>query len=193
MDTLRAMLVRTTQMDGPVLVEPVVHGDDRGFFVETFRTSELPDLGLPDGLEFIQENQSRSRRGVVRGMHIRTGSGMAKLIRCARGAILDVIVDVRRGSPSHGKWEAFELTDNNQHQLLVPIGFAHGFCVLSEIADIIYKQTAYYDPKLERGITYDDPDVGISWPIPREDMILSDRDAQAPLLRDVAPQLDFEY
>jgi dTDP-4-dehydrorhamnose 3,5-epimerase len=187
------MLVRTTQMDGPVLVEPVVHGDDRGFFVETFRTSELPDLGLPDGLEFIQENQSRSRFGVVRGMHMQIGSGMAKMVRCARGSILDVIVDVRRGSPSYGKWEAFELTDENQYQLLVPIGFAHGFCVLSEVADVIYKQTAYYDPELERGIAYNDPDVGILWPLPNEELTVSQRDAKAPFLRDVADQLDFTY
>jgi dTDP-4-dehydrorhamnose 3,5-epimerase len=180
-------------MNGPVLVEPVVHGDERGFFVETFRKSELPDLGLHDGLEFIQENHSRSRRGVLRGMHVQIGSGMAKLVRCARGAILDVIVDVRRGSPSQGGWEAFELTDANHHQLLVPVGFAHGFCVTSDVADVIYKQTAYYDPELERGIAYNDPDVGISWPIAREEMIVSDRDAKAPLLRDIAPQLDFGY
>ena len=180
-------------MDGPVLVEPVVHGDDRGFFVETYRKSELLELGLPAGLEFVQENQSRSRRGVVRGMHIQLGGGMAKLVRCARGAIVDVIVDVRRGSPTHGKWEAFELTDKNQHQLLVPVGFAHGFCVVSELADVIYKQTAYYDPRLERGIAYDDPDVGISWPLPDEELVVSQRDANAPLLCDLADQLDFTY
>ena len=119
------------------------------------------------------------------------GSGMAKLVRCARGAIVDVIVDVRLGSPTHGKWEAFELTDANHHQLLVPVGFAHGFCVTSDVADVIYKQTAYYDPDLERGIAYNDPDVGITWPIPLEKMIVSERDAKAPLLRDIAPQLDF--
>jgi dTDP-4-dehydrorhamnose 3,5-epimerase len=182
---------RKPAIDGPVLVEPVVHGDDRGFFVETFRKTELVELGLPEGAEFVQENQSRSCRGVVRGMHTQLGSGMAKLVRCARGAIVDVIVDVRPGSPSHGKWAAFELTDANHHQLLVPVGFAHGFCVVSDVADVIYKQTAYYDPELERGIACNDPDVGITWPIPPEEMILSARDAKAPLLRDVASQLDF--
>ena len=187
------MFVRTTQMDGPVLVEPVVHGDDRGFFVETYRKSEMLELGLPAELEFVQENHSRSRRGVVRGMHMQIRSPMAKMVRCARGAIVDVIVDVRRGSPSHGKWEAFELTDENHYQLLVPIGFAHGFCVVSEVADVIYKQTAYYDPELERGIAYNDPDVDISWPLPDEELVVSHRDAHAPLLRDLADQLDFTY
>jgi dTDP-4-dehydrorhamnose 3,5-epimerase len=187
------VLFRKLEMDGPVLVEPVVHGDDRGFFVETFRKSELSELGLPEGAEFVQENQSRSSRGVVRGMHMQVGPGMAKLVRCARGAIFDVIVDVRQGSPSYGKWQAFELTDANNHQLLVPVGFAHGFCVTSEVADVIYKQTAYYDPELERGIAPNDPDVGISWPIPEPERLLSQRDANAPLLRDLAPRLGFRY
>ena len=174
-----------------MLVEPEVHRDDRGLFVETYRKSELPDLGLPADLEFVQENHSRSRRGVVRGMHLHIGCGITKMVRCARGAVFDAIVDVRRGSPSFGKWEGFELTDTNHHQLLVPIGFAHGFCVVSELADVIYKQTAYYDPELERGIAYDDPDVGILWPIPHEDVVVSQRDADAPLLRDLADELEF--
>lgn len=187
------MLFHKFDMDGPVLVEPKVHGDDRGFFVETFRKSELSELGLPEGAEFVQENHSRSRRGVVRGMHMQLGAGMAKLVRCARGAIVDVIIDVRQRSPSYGKWQAFELTDVNHHQLLVPVGFAHGFCVTSEVADVIYKQTAYYDPELERGITPNDPDVGISWPVSKEEMLLSQRDINAPLLRDLAPRLRFRY
>lgn len=102
-----------------------------------------------------------------------------------------MIVDVRAGSPTHGKWAAFELTDANHHQLFVPVGFAHGFCVTSDVADVIYKQTAYYDPELERGIAYNDPDVAITWPIPPDEMIVSERDAKAPLLRDIVSQLDF--
>ena len=102
-----------------------------------------------------------------------------------------MIVDVRRGSPTHGKWEAFELTDENHLQLLVPIGFAHGFCVVSDVADVIYKQTAYYDPELERGIAYNDPDVDISWPVSDDELVVSDRDASAPLLREIADELDF--
>jgi dTDP-4-dehydrorhamnose 3,5-epimerase len=178
-------------MLGPLLLEPVIHGDERGFFVETLRVGWLPELGLAEGIEFIQENHSRSRRGVVRGMHMQLGAGMAKLVRCARGAVLDVIVDARLGSTSYGKWEGFELTDTNHHQLLVPVGFAHGFCVISEVADVIYKQTAYYDPVLERGIAYNDPDVGISWPLPDQELIVSSRDANAPLLRHLAEELDF--
>jgi dTDP-4-dehydrorhamnose 3,5-epimerase len=181
------------RIDGPVVIEPAVHGDDRGFFIETFRQSKLAELGLPEDLQFVQDNHSRSRRGVVRGIHLHVGDGVVKLVRCARGAIVDVLVDVRRGSPTYGKWEAFELNDVNHHQLLVPIGFGHGFCVVSEVADVLYKQTAYYDPAVERGFAYNDPDVGIEWPLPAEELIPSRRDATAPLLRDLAKELPFTY
>jgi dTDP-4-dehydrorhamnose 3,5-epimerase len=116
---------------------------------------------------------------------------MAKLVRCARGAILDVLVDLRRGSPSFGKWEAFELTDENLHQLYCPIGFAHGFCVTSDFADVIYKCSAYYDESIERGIKYDDPEIGIEWP--EIELIPSERDANAPCLSEIAQELPFEY
>ena len=181
------------KIDGPILIEPVVHSDSRGFFVETFRQSRLAELGVPEGSQFIQDNQSRSRRGVVRGMHLQVGDGVVKLVRCARGAIVDVVVDVRRGSPTYGEWAAFELSDANHHQLLVPIGFGHGFCVVSEVADVIYKQTTYYDAELERGFVYDDPDVGIGWPLPADELIPSERDAAAPLLRELADELPFTY
>ncbi len=179
-----------TELEGPVLVEPVVHGDQRGFFSETYRRSVFQSLGIPD--EFVQDNHSRSKRGVVRGMHFQVGSGMAKLVRCARGSILDVVVDLRKGSPGFGKWEAYPLTDENLHQLYCPIGFAHGFCVTSDYADVVYKCSAYYDESIERGIKYDDPDVGIEWP---EELELepSQRDANAPLLRDVQDELPFVY
>jgi dTDP-4-dehydrorhamnose 3,5-epimerase len=180
-------------IEGPVLVQPVVHGDDRGFFVETFRQNRLAELGISEDLQFVQDNHSRSRRGVVRGMHLHAGEGIVKLVRCARGTIVDVIVDARHGSPTFGKWEAFELSDVNHHQLLVPVGFGHGFCVVSGVADVLYKQTAYYDPELERGFAYNDPDVGIRWPLPAAELIPSARDAQSPLLRDLAPELPFTY
>ena len=125
-----------------------------------FASSALGELGIADG--FVQDNHSRSRRGIVRGMHYQPGQ--AKLVRCARGAILDVLVDIRRGSPQFGQWEAFELDDFEHRQLYVPDGFAHGFCVLSDIADVSYKTSAYYDPALEGGFAYDDPEVGIEWP-----------------------------
>jgi dTDP-4-dehydrorhamnose 3,5-epimerase len=117
---------------------------------------------------------------------------VAKLVRCSRGAILDVVVDLRRGSPTYGEWESFELDDQNMRMAYCPIGFAHGFCVLSELADVIYKQSGYYAPETERGIRYDDPDVGIRWPADLT-LTVSERDASAPLLRDVADQLPFEF
>jgi dTDP-4-dehydrorhamnose 3,5-epimerase len=181
------------KFEGPILIEPVVHGDERGFFIETFRQNKLAELGLAEDLQFLQDNHSRSRRGVVRGMHLHTGKGVVKLVRCARGVIVDVIVDVRRGSPTYAQWEAFELSDVNHHQLLVPVGFGHGFCVLSEVADVLYKQTAYYDPQLERDFAYNDPEVGIEWPLPAEELIPSERDANAPSLKELAHELPFTY
>jgi dTDP-4-dehydrorhamnose 3,5-epimerase len=177
-----------TRLEGPILIAPVVHGDERGFFAETYRRTRLEELGVHH--EFVQDNHSRSRRGVVRGMHFQIGSGAAKLVRCGRGAIYDVLVDIRRGSPTFGQWEAFELSDENHHQLYVPIGFAHGFCVLSEVADVLYKQSSYFDAALEREIAFDDPDVGIEWP-PDLELIPSQRDLDAPALAEVAHQLPF--
>lgn len=180
----------TTRLDGPILVQPVIHGDARGFFHETYRRAVYTELGIPE--EFVQDNHSRSGRGIVRGMHFQVGRGAAKLVRCARGAILDVLVDLRRGSPTFGEWESFELNDENLHQLYCPIGFAHGFCVLSGVADVMYKQAPYYDESIERGISYNDPDVGIVWP-EELDLRPSDRDANAPRLRDVEAELPFRF
>jgi dTDP-4-dehydrorhamnose 3,5-epimerase len=179
-----------TRLEGPMLIAPVAHPDERGFFLETYRRNVYADLGIRD--EFVQENHSRSVHGVVRGMHFQVGEGLAKLVRCARGSILDVVVDIRRGSPTFGEWEAFELSDENLRQVYCPIGFAHGFCVLSEQADVLYKQTTYYDPALERGIAFDDPDVAIAWPEGIE-LTPSERDARAPLLKDVEAELPFVY
>jgi dTDP-4-dehydrorhamnose 3,5-epimerase len=179
-----------TRLAGPVLIRPVTHPDERGFFQETYRRSAFADLGIDD--EFVQDNHSRSVQGVVRGMHFQVGSGVGKLVRCGRGAILDVVVDIRRGSPTFGEWEAFELTDENFHQIYCPIGFAHGFCVLSEQADVMYKQTTYYQDALERGISYRDPDVAIAWP-EGIDLKPSKRDANAPLLKDIEAELPFVY
>ena len=179
-----------TRLDGPVLFEPAVLGDERGFFCETYRRSVMGELGLPE--EMVQDNQSRSRAGIVRGMHFQVGAGAAKLVRCARGAILDVVVDIRRGSPTFGQWEGFELSDDNMRMAYCPIGFAHGFCVLSDVADVIYKQSNYFADETERGIKYDDPDVGVEWPDHIE-LIPSARDANAPLLREIADELPFAY
>jgi dTDP-4-dehydrorhamnose 3,5-epimerase len=180
----------STRLDGPVLIRPRVFGDARGFFLESYRASALTDLGITDA--FVQDNHSRSSRGVLRGMHFAVGEGSAKLVRCARGAILDVLVDLRRGSPTFGDWEAYKLDDENLLALYVPVGFAHGFCVLSEVADVLYKQSRYYDPAVEREVRYNDPDVGITWPGGLS-LQVSERDRGAPLLRDVADELPFMY
>jgi dTDP-4-dehydrorhamnose 3,5-epimerase len=173
-----------TRLEGPILLEPEVHGDARGFFLETARASTLAELGVTDN--FVQDNQSRSARGVLRGMHFQPG--MAKLVRCARGAIFDVVVDIRPGSPAFGRWEAFELNDENHHQLYCPDGFAHGFCVLSDVADVVYRCSAYYDQARESGFRFDDPEVGIEWPA--IEVQTSERDAAAPLLGELRELLE---
>jgi dTDP-4-dehydrorhamnose 3,5-epimerase len=173
-----------TRLEGPILLEPEVHGDARGFFLETARANVLAELGIAD--EFVQDNHSRSARGVLRGMHFQPG--MAKLVRCARGRVFDVVVDIRPASPAFGRWEGFELSDENHHQVYCPDGFAHGFCVLSDTADLIYRCSAYYDPARESGFRFDDPDVGIGWP--ESNVVTSDRDANAPLLSELREQLE---
>jgi dTDP-4-dehydrorhamnose 3,5-epimerase len=184
------MQITPTRLPGITLVEPTVHGDARGFFAETYRQNVFTEGGMDH--DWVQENHSRSTRGVVRGMHFQTDPGQDKLVRCARGSIVDVVVDLRRGSPTYGEWEAHELSDENMAQLYVPIGFAHGFAVTSEIADVVYKCSWYYVPETERGIRFDDPDVGIEWPAGLE-LKVSDRDRDAPLLRDIADELPYEY
>lgn len=176
-----------TRLEGLKLFAPAVHGDQRGFFVETFREESW---GL-DG-PFVQDNHSRSRRGTLRGIHFQTQPGQAKLVRVARGRVLDVVVDLRVGSPTFGEWESVELDDEQGLQLFIPIGFGHGFCVLSETADFVYKCTAYYDAATETGIRFDDPDVGIEWPADVE-LLYSERDREAPRLADVAGSLPFRY
>jgi dTDP-4-dehydrorhamnose 3,5-epimerase len=178
------MRALATKLDGPVLIEPVVHRDARGFFEEVYRRDVLQELGITD--EFVQDNHSRSSQGIVRGMHFQPG--MAKLVGCARGAIFDVLVDIRPGSSTFGRWEGFRLDDENCHQLYCPDGFAHGFCVLSEVADVIYKTSAYWDPERESGFAHDDPDVGIEWPTGLE-LVASERDRGAPLLKEIAARL----
>jgi len=176
-----------TKLDGVVLVEPVVHGDERGFFVETFSRDAWRELGIE--VEFVQQNHSRSRQGTLRGIHFQTEPGQAKLIRCARGEILDVAVDLRRGSPTYGHWEAHRLDDVKHRQLFVPVGFGHGFAVLSEEADVAYQVSSYFDPDTESGIAWDDPDVGVDWEV--SEPLLSARDQKAPRLTDVADELPF--
>ena len=183
------MQVRATTLPDALVLAPVVYGDARGFFQETWRHDTFAAAGV-DG-DFVQDNHSRSSRGVVRGMHVQV-DGVAKLVRCVRGEILDVLVDLRRGSPAYGRWEALTLDDREHLMVYAPAGFAHGFCVLSDVADVAYKQTGYYDAALERCFAYDDPDVAIAWPEDL-DLIVSERDRAAPRLRDVAAELPFTY
>jgi dTDP-4-dehydrorhamnose 3,5-epimerase len=179
-----------TRLDGVVLIEPEVHGDSRGFLVETFQADSWADAGI--GGPFVQHNHSRSTRNTLRGVHFQTSPGQAKLVRCVRGSIFDVAVDLRRDSETFGQWEGFVLDDERHRQLLVPVGFGHGFCVLSELADVSYLLSSVYDPETESGIAWDDPQVGIEWPLPEgEEPLLSDRDRSAPSLAEAAPSLPF--
>jgi dTDP-4-dehydrorhamnose 3,5-epimerase len=182
------MEVLPTRLHGLVLLAPPVHGDARGFFTESYRVDAWGQAGVDVG--FVQDNHSRSGRGVVRGMHVTLGPGQAKLVRCARGRIWDVVVDVRPSSPTYAEWEGFELDDESMRQLYIPVGFAHGFCVLSEIADVTYKVSSYYDPEHERGFRFDDPDVGIPWPQDVE-LQVSERDRTAPPLSELRPDIPF--
>ena len=177
-----------TRIDGLVAIEPQVFGDERGFLIESFSRDAWRELGVEG--EFVQENHSRStQRGTLRGIHFQTSPGQGKLVRCVRGAIFDVAVDLRRGSPTYGRWEGHVLDDVTHRQLWVPVGFGHGFQVLSEVADVAYKLTSLYDPATESDIAWDDPDVGIEWPL--ADPLLSERDKAAPRLADVADELPF--
>jgi dTDP-4-dehydrorhamnose 3,5-epimerase len=176
-------------LDGAKLIKPRVHGDERGFFLESFRADALAGAGIDTA--FVQDNHSRSSYGILRGMHFQPGQ--VKLVRCARGAIFDAIVDIRVGSPTFGQWDGYELNDETNHQLLVPDGFAHGFCVLSELADVTYKVSSYYDPTTERGFRFDDPAVGIEWPIAADRLIASARDVNSPTLAEIRPSLSFTY
>jgi dTDP-4-dehydrorhamnose 3,5-epimerase len=174
-----------TRIEGLVRIEPQVFGDSRGFFLETYAREEWKALGVD--ADFVQQNHSRSSRGTLRGLHFQTSPGQAKLLRCARGEILDVVVDLRRDSPTFGQWEGHLLDDEKGHQLYVPIGFAHGFVVLSEVADVCYQVSSLYDPVTESGIAWDDPEVGVDWQV--EEPLLSERDKTAPKLSEIAPDL----
>ena len=170
-----------TSIPEVILIEPRVFGDARGFFFESFNQrafSEATGVTLP----FVQDNHSRSARGVLRGLHYQIQQPQGKLVRVVRGAVYDVAVDMRRSSATFGKWVGFELSEDNHRQLWVPPGFAHGFVVLSETADFLYKTTDYYAPQYERSVAWNDPEIGIAWPFSGE-VLLSAKDRDAPRLR----------
>lgn len=177
------MTILTTHIDGLLIIEPRVFADARGYFFESFSERDFSELVNP--IHFVQDNESMSQRGVVRGLHFqRPPYSQAKLVRCVRGAVLDVAVDLRRGSPTFGCHEAIELTEENHRQLFIPKGFAHGFAVLSDVAVFQYKCDEFYHPEVDGGIQLCDPSLGIDWRIPLDQAIRSQKDLNLPLLRD---------
>lgn len=170
-------------LDGVIVIEPDVYRDERGFFVETYRADKYSEAGL--SLKFVQDNQSRSVRGTIRALHAQRNAPQGKLVRAVSGAILDVIVDIRRFSPTFLKWISVELSAENFRQIYVPPGFAHGICIVSEVAEIAYKCTDYYDPADELRIIWNDPAIGVKWPVSTPILSAKDRDAQT-----VAAQMD---
>jgi len=177
------MNIIQTKLADCVIIEPKVFGDERGFFLETFqatRYAETAGISLP----FVQDNQSRSCKGVLRGLHFQKTKPQGKLVRVVRGEVYDVAVDIRAGSATYGQWEAVILSEENKKQFWVPPGFAHGFVVMSDTADFEYKCTDYYDPSDEGSLLWNDPDLGIPWPVASP--TLSEKDAQAPVLADLS-------
>lgn len=171
---------RQLSIPGVILVIPKVFGDARGFFLEFYKHSEFAQAGI--GEHFVQDNHSKSAKGVLRGLHYQKAPhAQGKLVRCLQGKIFDVAVDIRKGSPNYGKWAGAELSGENNHMLYVPPGFAHGFLVLSESAEVLYKCTEEYAPSGDRGIIWNDPDIGIAWPL--TDIILSEKDKLHPPLK----------
>lgn len=181
------MRVVQTALPGVVIVEPQVFEDSRGFFFESYSYRRYAEHGID--VEFVQDNHSLSVRGTLRGLHYQAAPGQAKLVRVVSGEVWDVAVDIRHGSPTFGRWVGVTLSAANKRQLYIPVGFAHGFCVLSDTAEFLYKVSSYYAPTLERGIAWDDPALGIAWPV--TDPILSERDTRHPRLAE-APR-DYVY
>ena len=174
------MQVSKTPIDGLLTIEPKIFADPRGMFYEVYSESRYEEHGISC---FVQDNHSISKKGVVRGLHYQVNPGQNKLVRVTRGEIFDVAVDIRKQSPTYGKWWGLSLSETNNFQLYIPIGFAHGFCVLSESAEVLYKCSDYYSPENERGILWNDPDLAIDWPV--KDPILSEKDAVYPLFREL--------
>ena len=172
-----------TDIPGPLIIEPRVFGDERGFFMETWNDQAFRDAGLD--LKWVQDNHSHSQKGVLRGLHFQNPGAQGKLVRVARGAVFDVAVDLRRSSPNFGKWVGVELTAENKRMFWVPEGFAHGFLTLTDNTDFMYKCTAPYAPQSEHTLAWDDPAVGVEWPVDDLDPIISEKDADGQSLADV--------
>jgi len=175
------MKVRTTEIPGALIVEPKIHGDQRGFFTESYNQLRYQQAGIEP--VFVQDNLSYSQGGVLRGLHFQNPNPQGKLVQVLTGAVFDVVVDIRHGSPAFGRWVGVELSDRNKQQFYIPPGCAHGFCVLSDAALFAYKCTALYSPEGDGSIAWDDPDIGVKWPVSQP--VLSSKDKQAPRLRDI--------
>lgn len=187
------LTITETNLKDVKLIEPAVFGDHRGFFTESYSDQDFKEAGL--AFDFIQDNHSLSTEpGVLRGLHFQKGeSAQTKLIRVVTGAVLDVIVDIRKGSPTYGKWEGYILSASNHRQLLVPRGFAHGFVTLTENVNFLYKCDNYYDAAADGGIAFDDPDLAITWPIAHDKAILSEKDKHHPTLKEFEAENPFVY
>ena len=184
------MNITKTSIPEVCIIEPIVFGDHRGYFIESYNKEKFPS-GYQH-IEFVQDNESKSSKGVLRGLHYQLPPfTQTKLVRVINGSVLDVAVDIRKGSPTFGKHVAVELTGENKKQLLVPRGFAHGFIVLSEIAIFSYKCDNYYSPENDRGILFNDPDLGIDWKLDTKNLLLSDKDKVQPLLRESTDLFDY--
>jgi len=176
-----------------LVIEPKVHGDERGYFIETFRQDEFEDA-LGYKVNFIQDNESKSSKGVLRGLHFQLPPhAQSKLVRVIEGAVLDVAVDIRKGSPSFGQHVAVELSDDNKKQMFIPRGFAHGFVVLTDTATFAYKVDKYYSPECDRGLAFDDIDLNIDWQLTKQQLLLSDKDTQQPTLAVLTDCFDYNY
>lgn len=179
-----------TALAGVILIKPVVHGDERGFFIESYKKSKFIANGITT--EFVQDNHSKSASGVLRGLHYQLNpKAQAKLVRCSHGAVFDVAVDIRRGSPTYGKWVGYELSANNKFMLYIPEGFAHGFLTLTDFAELLYKTNEEYSAEHDRGLAFDDHEIGIEWPQINAPLLLSEKDKKQPKLKDI--ETNFSY
>lgn len=174
------MKVIETRIDGLLVIEPQVFGDERGFFMETFQLKQFAEYGLPTN--FVQDNHSRSKKGILRGLHIQSRQTQGKLVRVIDGEVYDVAVDLRKGSPTYGQWHGMYLNDANHRMLWIPEGFAHGFYVTSESADFVYKCTDYYAPEYDLSIAWNDPQLGIEWPITEPPQLSAKDEAAVPFV-----------
>ena len=173
--------VEKSDLKGVLLIQPVVHTDSRGRFFESFQKKRYKEIGIEE--EFVQDNHSISQKNTIRGLHYRVTPEQSKLVRVIRGEVFDVVVDIRKGSPTFGQWRGYTLSDTNYLQIYIPMGFAHGFCVLSETAEFLYKVSEYYSAEKEKGIIWNDQDIGIDWPL--SNPVLSEKDKTNLTLKDL--------